>query len=82
MFDRAKFEAAINGVAARYEKTAPTVSDWCDLLCAARDDSITLADVQLLAELQQELPPPNLAANKVYHRMTYANQSTTGQAGF
>ena len=81
-FDRRSFEMTLSQVASVYEHTAPTVADWCDLLASAKDDSISLADVSLLARLCCEQPPANYAANLVYHRQSASGQTTTGHAGF
>ncbi len=82
MFDRKKYDDALGVVFVAYEKTAPTVCEWCDLLASAKDDAVTLADVHLLDRLATELPHPNLAANLVYHVMDRRGMNTTGHAGF
>lgn len=58
------------------------VEAWSERCYAARDTDVSLADIALLAELATELPPPNLASNKVYHLLTRLGRDTTGQAGF
>ena len=82
MFNRSKFDRACEEVAARYERSAPTVEQWCDVLASSRDREITLADVRLLAELQDNQPQANYAANMVYKHLESMQRDTTGQIGF
>jgi hypothetical protein len=82
MFNRKQFDRAIQDVATKYERSAPTICDWCDFLAAAKDDQVTLADLHLLQRLATEDTQANYAANLVYHRMDAAGQLTTGHAGF
>lgn len=82
MFTRSKFDRACEEVAARYERTAPTVEQWCDVLASSKDREITLADVRLLSELQDNPPQANYAANMVYKHLESMCKDTTGQFGF
>jgi len=82
VFQRSKFNTAILLVAAHYEKTAPTVEQWCDWLCSAKDSEVTLADIHLLGRLREYKPQPNYAANEVYRHQRTMGRDTTGQAGF
>ena len=82
MFNRSQFGRACEEVAARFERTAPTVEQWCDSLASSRDRDITLADIHLLSQLQENPPPPNYAANMVYKHLESMAQDTTGQLGF
>lgn len=82
-FDRQAFDSQLSTVSRRYEKTAPTVEAWCDLLAAAPDTSITLADVHTLDRLYTDTGlPAAMAANVVYHLNHRLGRDTTGQAGF
>lgn len=51
LFDHDRFQATVTAVAARFEKLAPTVADYCDWLAAASLHEITLADVRVLEVL-------------------------------
>ncbi len=82
MFDRLQFDTAVASVATAFDKTAPTIADWCDGLAAASDDDITLSDLQLLARLQSEVVQPNYAANLLLHHLARQGRSIAGQAGF
>ena len=82
MFNRKQYDAAISKVATQFEKTAPTVCDWCDFLSAAKDHEVTLADLHLLNRLATEDTQANYAANLVYHLMERSGRCTVGQAGF
>lgn len=82
MFNRSQFDHACEEVAARYERTAPTVEQWCDLLASSRDHEITLADIRILTQLQTDPPQPNYAANMLYKHLSFMAKETTGQIGF
>jgi hypothetical protein len=82
MFSRRQFDAALETVANHYEFTAPTVNTWANDLASASDNTITLADVRMLASLVADLPPGNLAANEVYHLQHRLGRSVVGQCGF
>lgn len=82
MFDRSKFEQSVTDVAMKFDKSAPTIADWCDWLAAASDDDITLSDLHLLARLQSEVVQPNYAANLLMHHLDRQGKSIAGQAGF
>lgn len=82
LFDRKLFDAYLTDVAERYEKTAPTVEQWCDFLAADGGHKTTLADVTLVHRLATETTPPSTAANLVYHLNHRLGRDTTGQAGF
>lgn len=87
MFNRKLFEAALAAVSSAYMTSAPTVDQWCDMLAAAKDHEVTLADVHLLSQFLKALHTPeqvqaNHAANMVYHLNQRLGRDTTGQAGF
>jgi hypothetical protein len=82
MFNREEFEKACETVSSHYEKTAPTVSEWAEMLYRASDYDVTLADLVLLGSLAKEKEQSNYAANRVYHHMERTSASTTGHAGF
>ena len=87
MFSRRDFDKALEAVAVCYRVSAPTVGDWCDMLYAAKDDQVTLADIHLLSQINQNIRtmaevPANTAANQVYHLMNRLGRDTTGHAGF
>ena len=81
-FDYKAFSAALTAIAERYERTAPTVDDWCNLLAAAKGDKITVADLNMVQTLLDDEVHPNTAANMVYHLNYRLGRDTTGQAGF
>ena len=82
-FDRKAFESQLSAVASRYEKTAPTVEAWCDLLASAPDTAVTLADVHALDRLHTDTElPACMAANMIYHLNSRLGRDTTGHAGF
>lgn len=81
-FDRRYFEQALESVAEEFGASAPTVADWCDRLASAKDCDVSLADLALLWRLYDESVHPNLAANLVFHGMSYSGIETEGQIGF
>ena len=81
-FNRKNFDAILSGLSERYEKSAPTVSEWAEWLFTAKDHEITLADVHLASEVWKANTQPNYAANAVYHLSERLGRVTTGHAGF
>ena len=80
IFNCQNFENTCTKVAEKFEKTAPTVSAWVERIYMAKDTEITLADIHLLAQLEEM--QPNYAANRVYKLMNLLGQDTTGHLGF
>ncbi len=83
IFDSAGIQDALERVAKKYEKTAPTVEIWADFLVSAPNDQITLSDLFLLRELDEFNIIPDIAANCVYklnHRLqrTALNRGLVG----
>lgn len=84
MFDRHIFDKCLEEVAKRYEKSAPTVEQWCDFLSAAKDDEIRLSDIHLLRSIRDNegVAGPHFMANLVYHHNHRLGRDVAGHAGF
>lgn len=70
-----------------YERTAPTVYDYCDGLYRRINKSPTTVSLQELLTVQQlqqdsQWMMPSYAANRIYHLMSDLGIDTTGHAGF
>lgn len=82
MFDRDAFDLACMDVANHYEKSAPQIETWCDWMCAASGDKITLSDIGLLMFFSSQKPQPNHAVNNLYKHQSHLGRDTTGMADY
>ena len=88
MLDFKAIESTIGEVVDRYEKTAPTVSEWADdVYRRLRDaDKIVLSELMLIQDIKgrdgEDWMQPNHAANRVYKLLYRLGRDTAGLAGF
>lgn len=87
MIDFDAINARLTEIAGRYEKTAPTVSDWANDLyirIGEKPETVALPELAILARFVEDgtWMHPNYAANAVYHLLNRLVRDTTGQAGF
>jgi len=73
--------------AEHYEKSAPTVSNWCnDLFIRINEngDAVALSELTFLSRFVEEdtWMQPNYAANQLYHLLHRLGRDTSGMAGF
>ena len=87
MLDMDSIRKFIEKIVFEYEKTAPAVSQWADLLYIRLNEdiySVKIIEVitaHMLLE-NDTWEHPNYAANRVYKLMDMLGQDTTGLVGF
>ncbi len=74
-------------VATHYERTAPTVSHWADILFMTMQEdlgNVTLREIITASALLEEgqWEQPNFAANRIDKLMESMHKDTTRYAGF
>jgi hypothetical protein len=87
MLDWQAFKAFLEDAVNHYEKSAPTVADYCDGLYRRINSAPNRVILQELLTVQQLLQDgqwmtPNYAANCIFHLMHTLGMDTTGHAGF
>lgn len=78
------FETFLPAAVEHYEKSAPTVSEYCDDLYRRRGEC-QLTEIQTalyLFDRESGWMQPSYAANTIYHLMQRCGMPTVGHAGF
>lgn len=87
MIDFDMIEQRLTDACDRYEKTAPTVAEYCNGLyerIQSDPDHVVLSELRFVQYLVDDgtWQHPNYAANNLYKLMYRLGKDTTGHAGF
>jgi hypothetical protein len=80
-------KAQLTAIAEYYERSAPTVADWCNDLyirIGEKPETVVLPELYATERFLEEgvWMQPNYAANAVYHLLNRLGRDTTGMAGY
>lgn len=81
------FHRFLSDACEQYQKTAPTVAEYCDSLyvrLAEKPSEVPVVELLRINRLREDgvWMHPNYAANTIYKLMSEIGQDTTGHAGF